>query len=316
MSKEIRIGLLVTVALVVFFVGFQYLRGKGFLAGEKIYYTRFESVQGLQPSSLVAIRGLTVGRVRGISLEEDGSIRVGMSVKDGYPVTRGTVATLYSVDLMGAKGIRLDLGESREPLESGAELPSANEPGKIDGLSEELKPILRNVQQITLRLDTLLAGVNTVFGQDTRLRINHAVASLDATMVQFESVSRTLQSKSGALGRTIDNAEQTTAMLAGNRARIDTTLSNLSRMSGQLRDAPIGATVAELQSTAVNLNRLLRRIDAGEGSLGKLATDTALYNNLSQTSAEFARLAEDLRKHPSRYINVNIFGRRAQTVAP
>lgn len=316
MSKEIRIGLLVTVAVVVFFAGFQYLRGKGIFSTEQVFYTHFESVQGLQSSSLITIRGMMVGRVRAIELADDGGIRVAMAVKDKYPLPRGTVATLYSVDLMGAKGIRLELGQSTETLQSGAILPAAVEPGKMDALTEELKPILRNVQRITLHLDTLLTGVNTVFSEDTRLRLAHAVASLDATMQNFSAVSGTLKSKSAALGRTIDNAEQTTAMLAANRSNIDSTLTNLNHLSSRLKDAPVAQTVQQLQDVAGNINSLLRQIENGDGSLGKLVQDKALYDNLSQSAAEFSRLAEDLRKHPGRYINVNIFGRRAQTVLP
>lgn len=317
MSKEIRIGLLVTIAVVVFFGGFQYLRGRGLFSSEKVFYTHFESVQGLQSASLVTIRGMMIGRVRAIELDEQGGIRVAMTVKDKYPIPRGTVATLYSVDLMGAKGIRLELGQSREVLENGAILPSAVEPGKIDGLTEELKPILRNIQRITLHLDTLLTGVNTIFSEDTRLRLAHAIASLDATMQNFSTVSGTLKGKSAALARTIDNAEQTTAMLAGNRANIDTTLSNLNRLSVRLKEAPIEQTVQQLQDVAGNINGLLRRIEAGDGSLGQLVNDKALYQNLSQSAAEFSRLAEDLRKHPGRYINVNVFGRRrVRTVEP
>ncbi len=317
MSKEIRIGILVTAAVVVFFAGFQYLRGKGIFSTEKVFYTHFESVQGLQSSSLVTVRGMMVGRVRAIELADDGGIRVAMAVKDKYPLPRGTVATLYSVDLMGAKGIRLELGQSRETLDDGAILPAAVEPGKLDALTEELKPILRNVQRITLHLDTLLTGVNTVFSTETRLRLAHAVASLDATMQNFSTVSGTLKGKSDALARTIDNAEKTTAMLAGNRANIDSMLTNLNRLSTRLREAPIEQTVQQLQDVAGNINGLLRRIENGDGSLGQLVNDKALYQNLSQSAAEFSRLAEDLRKHPGRYINVNVFGRRrVQPVEP
>jgi phospholipid/cholesterol/gamma-HCH transport system substrate-binding protein len=316
MTKEVRIGLLVSITVLVFFVGFYYLRGASVFSSTNTYYAHFDGVQGLQPSSVVTIRGMMVGRVKKIELDGEDGVRVALTVKNQYTLPKGTVAQLYSADLMGAKAIRLELGQSRQPLEDGAILPATREPGKLDALSEELRPILQNVQHITLRLDTLLAGVNSVFDAGTRRQLDHAVASLDATLQNFASVSQNLQSKNAALGRTIDNAEKTSAMLAGNRANIDATLNNLSQFSNRLKAAPIEETVQNLQAVAGNVNGLLQKMDSGNGSLGLLINDPKLYNSLSQTAQEFSQLAEDLRKHPGRYINVNIFGRRAQTVAP
>ena len=105
-------------------------------------------------------------------------------------------------------------------------------------------------------------------------------------------------------------------MLANNRANIDATLTNLNAASVKLRNAPVEETVRELQETATNIKSLVRKMESGDGSLGRLVNDKALYENLNQSAKEFSNLAEDLRKHPSRYVNVNIFGRRVQTVQP
>ncbi len=314
MSKEIRTGLLVVVSVLVFFTGFYYLKGAGLFSSQTTLYTHYPSVQGLQPSALVTIKGIRVGRVTDIRLDATGGVEVELNVENTYPVPRGTVAQLYAADLIGSKSIRLDLGTAKEPLEDGAILPGSIETGKIDAVTEELKPLLQNVRQVALQLDTALMSVNRILDDRTRRQLQNAVASLELTTQNFAAVSGTLRSKGAALGRTIDNAEKTTQMLADNRGNIDATLSNLKDASAKLKDAPVAETIEELQATAAKINSLLRRIDSGEGSLGKLVNDKVLYENLSNSAAEFSRLAEDLRKHPGRYINVNIFGRRARTV--
>ena len=315
MSKEIRTGLLVVVSVLIFFAGFYFLKGTGLFSNKTKLITHYEQVQGLQPSAMVTIKGIVVGRVTNIRLDNaGGGVEVELSVDNKYAIPRGTIAQLYAADLVGIKAIRLDLGTSKDALEDGAILPGSVEPGKIDAVTDELKPLLQNVRQVALHLDSALISVNDILDARTRTQLHNAVASLETTTQNFAAVSNTLKSKNAALGRTIDNAEKTTQMLADNRGNIDATLTNLKEASVKFKDAPIDETVRELQQTAGKINNLLRQIESGEGSLGKLVNDKVLYDNLSNSAAEFSRLAEDLRKHPGRYINVNIFGRRARTV--
>ena len=54
---------------------------------------------------------------------------------------------------------------------------------------------------------------------------------------------------------------------------------------------------------------LMGKINRGEGSLGMMANDKQLYNNLSSSLTSLDKLLDDLKKHPSRYINIRLFGR-------
>jgi phospholipid/cholesterol/gamma-HCH transport system substrate-binding protein len=84
-------------------------------------------------------------------------------------------------------------------------------------------------------------------------------------------------------------------------------------MTAKLNNAPIEKTFNDLQATAGNLRTTLDRINNGEGSIGAMLNDKSLYYRLDTTLNTFSFLAEDLKKHPSRYINLTIFGRRAKT---
>jgi phospholipid/cholesterol/gamma-HCH transport system substrate-binding protein len=52
------------------------------------------------------------------------------------------------------------------------------------------------------------------------------------------------------------------------------------------------------------------QINAGQGTLGKLAKNDSLYNNLNKTSEDLDKLMKDLRINPERYIHFSVFGRR------
>ncbi len=45
----------------------------------------------------------------------------------------------------------------------------------------------------------------------------------------------------------------------------------------------------------------------GEGTLGRMATDTMLYKNLTSTLAALTSLLTDLKERPGRYLTVKVF---------
>lgn len=59
-----------------------------------------------------------------------------------------------------------------------------------------------------------------------------------------------------------------------------------------------------------NINDMMAKIEGGEGSLGKLVNDKALYNNLADASRELDLLLQDFRLNPKRYVNVSVFGKK------
>jgi phospholipid/cholesterol/gamma-HCH transport system substrate-binding protein len=71
--------------------------------------------------------------------------------------------------------------------------------------------------------------------------------------------------------------------------------------------------VQSLETAATNLNLILTGIKDGQGSLGKLTKDDALYKNLTSTSNSLNILLQDLRLHPKRYVQVSVFGKKDKT---
>jgi phospholipid/cholesterol/gamma-HCH transport system substrate-binding protein len=66
----------------------------------------------------------------------------------------------------------------------------------------------------------------------------------------------------------------------------------------------LGETIAELQTTINNFNGLLNAMNNGEGSMGKLMKDEALYNNIEGATKELEELLRDIKLHPKRYFRI------------
>jgi phospholipid/cholesterol/gamma-HCH transport system substrate-binding protein len=77
--------------------------------------------------------------------------------------------------------------------------------------------------------------------------------------------------------------------------RLDTLSTNLTQLTGRLADA------------TGSLKGLLDKMDKGEGTLGRMATDSMLYKNLNATLKSLSELLTDLKERPGRYLTVKVF---------
>jgi phospholipid/cholesterol/gamma-HCH transport system substrate-binding protein len=80
-----------------------------------------------------------------------------------------------------------------------------------------------------------------------------------------------------------------------------------------LAKAKIKEAVDEADRSLKQLNIFLSKINEGQGTLGKMAKNDSLYNNLNKSSADLERLLKDLRINPERYIHFSVFGRKEKS---
>ena len=98
--------------------------------------------------------------------------------------------------------------------------------------------------------------------------------------------------------------------------RLTSIVENVQRATSQT-DSLAGIlleTSRQVKSTAITADSALRAvgqvaqaIKRGDGTLGKLVTDTALYFRLTETTREMQLLLRDIRANPGKYINLRVF---------
>ena len=97
---------------------------KRFFSGTNTYYAIYSNLGGLEPTSPVSVLGLTAGTVDEISFDQKNTqMVVKIKLKKLFPA-RGTVAEIYSSDILGGKSVRLLLGEEPGYHRSGDTLAS------------------------------------------------------------------------------------------------------------------------------------------------------------------------------------------------
>jgi phospholipid/cholesterol/gamma-HCH transport system substrate-binding protein len=77
----------------------------------------------------------------------------------------------------------------------------------------------------------------------------------------------------------------------------------------QLSDSETGlsATLERADSAFVRVDRIAARLEAGEGSLGRLLSDSTLAINAEAMLASLDLLLQDVRANPGRYVRLSIF---------
>ena len=93
------------------------MKGEDVFSKQDKFYVIYENTQGLLPTYPVTVNGFKVGQVSDIKFLPDGSedLIVELKITGNFPVTKGTVAKIYSSSIMGEKSISPPTKESRFP---------------------------------------------------------------------------------------------------------------------------------------------------------------------------------------------------------
>jgi phospholipid/cholesterol/gamma-HCH transport system substrate-binding protein len=71
--------------------------------------------------------------------------------------------------------------------------------------------------------------------------------------------------------------------------------------------AVVNQTSESVLRASEALESILDRIDTGEGTLGQLSVNPALYDTLTQTLESLKALIDDVKENPMKYVKIEIF---------
>ncbi len=306
-SKEAKVGLTVLVGFVFLIWGLNFLKGKGiFVMGQK-YYGVYNRVDGLTESSPIFYKGFKIGSVREITFNEaKQNILVSFTMSEKVSLPKNSVAQIYSLDLMGTKGIRFLYGDSPVLLIPGDTLKTSVAGDLADQVSQEVLPLKNKAENLVVKIDSLLTNINSLFDDQNKAGIAQGMRSFGEAMKNLEGTTAGLNhsfQSGGSLSNTLANLDSFTTALNGNAKEIEGLMTNLNLFSSQLKDVQIDSLANQMNVMISGVNGIFEQMNDGEGSLGKLLNDEELYNNLNEASISLDRLLKDVRHQPGRYVH-------------
>lgn len=289
-AHQIRVGIFVLVGALSFIVLLFLLTDPGTFRNRYVVTTDVADAGGLRRGDPVRMRGVNIGRVRGFTLEGE-DVTIALEIEGGWEIPRDSHTRLTPTGLLGGRVVEVVPGDAGQVLGSGDHIPGRTRTGTLgaaEGLSDRAEVVMERVE--SLLSEPTIEGVHaSVREMESLLR-----ALSELTRTQSQEVARLTESLNRS-ARGLEEAAGGGEDIARAAARADSALLQLNVTSGRLSRA------------SESLQAVLTRVERGEGTLGQLATDDALYDNLNQAALAVTRLADDIRANPRRYVNVSVF---------
>jgi len=304
-SKEFKIGAFAVIMIAALYWGINYLKGKNFFSRDIVYYAIFEQTGDLSNSSPVLIKGVRVGIVSRIEYDPriSDSIRLELRIEQKYCIPHDSRAVIFTNGIMGGKAVRIDMGREKTCLNRGDTISTAprsrGEVGvsDIDFFKDRLAELTVNLSK-TLDALTIMLSDNTKDVQKTMRNLASLTSNLDALVA----------SQSGNIEATLSNVRSLTASLRNLTPNLDKIVGNVESITDSLNRADLPQLVANLNATVSDLQAVTAKMNSGDGTLGLMLNDRALYDSLVRASADASLLIRDIKAHPHDYLRISVFG--------
>jgi phospholipid/cholesterol/gamma-HCH transport system substrate-binding protein len=297
-SNEILVGLLLLVGVGIAIFGSIWLV-RGSLGKGYPLYARFPWGAGLKPGQPVMLAGVTAGSVADVEYDPKGTVRVTLRMNKEFHVPKGSVASSIPVGFFGDRAIAIEpiIGVT-EMVPEGDSLVVSKAGATTDEVIATGDSIAKDIRGITLPLRQQLADSGGV--QDIReiLRSTSALTKQLNAVILAQNVQ--LTSAMTSVNRSLRSLERTTAAL--DSMRVD----SLSRNAGRAT-ANVAAITDSLRQTMHALNVTMGRLERGEGTAGKLLSDTLLYNDVRRLVTRLDSVTADFKRDPRKYIKFSVF---------
>ncbi|MEO5804551.1 MAG: MlaD family protein [Verrucomicrobiota bacterium] len=275
-TLETRLGVFFALALIAAFIILEMLGGAKFLKGGYHVHGLFNNVQELKIGDPVKLAGVPIGQVEKIIITNN-QVKVSMKINDKAELKTDSKAMVKFAGLMGQNFVAVDFGTpAGVKVDDGAYLQTAEQP---------------DLSALMTKLDNVASGVENLTKSFTGDSINNLLAPLTDFMKEngprvtaifgnLQTISSQIAEGKGTVGKLInDDALYVSAL---------NTVSNLQSTSTE-----VSLTLARARTVVDQATTVVAGINAGQGTLGKLAKDEKLYN---ETSAAMTNMKEILEK--------------------
>ena len=312
-NNELKVGFLALIAFLILYFGFNFLKGNDLFSSSRTYYVQFDNVDGLMPSNQVMVNGVEVGKVKKVSLdtEKGNKIVVELRINKSLQIPSESLAILSDGALLGGKIIRLEL-KGNTLLPEGATIKSMTEKGLTSLLKERALPVLSNADSLLISFRQISKKFeNTGIYLDALLKnSNKTVSHIDGSVQSIVSENK------ANLAQITGNMKTLSQSLMETEKQIKPLLVKFNTVADSIQAIRIGETLQQANAAVGSLQRIVSKLEKGQGSAGKLLVSDSLYNGLNKSLVDLDKLLIDFRVQPKRYIHFSVFGKKNTAPTP
>lgn len=312
-KREVLFGIFTIGALLVFWVGVNYLKGSRLLGKPFTLYAEYENVQGLVRGNPITINGLRVGKVGDLQLDLSAGIaKATLQFDEPLKIPINSVAMIYSSDLLGSKAINISVNE---------ELTSPNffnDGEYIEGIQEEnilskAEDLVPEGTKILIELSRLASDLNQITtairqlindeqGKDairgTLEEVRYSAENVRSITEQVDSITTVFEKISQESLSIVSAVEDRNDDVQGIINNVRITTDSLKAASGDIK-----SLMADASSTVGSVENIFGKLDTTTGTLGLLLNDRQLYDSIISTTDNLNALVKEVNKNPRRFFD-------------
>lgn len=286
--SDFAVGLTVIAALTIFFFSTLEIGSCALFAPSGLrVIARFDDAGGVEPRTEVRMAGVRVGEVEKVELE-DGRARMILRIEDDVSprIPMDSAVVIRSRGLLGERLVELVQGQSDRLVHDGDTLTRTRQAPNLDEMLDSLATVAADLRAVTHSVRLVLGGAE---GEETLAEI---VDNIRIVAVEIRSF---VEENQDQLSRVVSNFDE----VSGNLNRFSEDLANLSANHDQtvseLLTNLAGASEG-LQKAADEFALVSARVEAGEGTLGRLLKDDELYVKVDASVTELQRTLGEVRR--------------------
>ncbi len=273
----IRLGAFIITGFAVLVLAVFYIGGQeGMFRDTFQASTYFRSAEGIRSGSAVRLAGVDVGVVDHVMISpQNNKVRLDLKLNTDihHFIKTDSYATIEPEGLVGNKFVAITVGSpSAEEIADGAILQS-HEPVRLADILEDAKLTAANTRRATEEFAAILESVNKGRGTLGKLVTEEGL---------YLSLKRSIASADSSLRQTTDE------------------FTNVSRFIFSLAGT-IGDVVFKADSVVTNVNEIVVKVNTGQGMIGAMLADKALYDSLLLLIGNAVAMTEDARVGASRF---------------
>lgn len=257
----------------------------------------FAGVQQLKVGDPVKMAGVPIGRVADIDFEDD-KVKVTMKIDVHREVRTDSKASILAAGLVGENFIALEMGTPGSPALSAGSNVETVEQADLNAIMTKLDNVAGGIENLTKSFSG--DSIQNVLGPLTDfLKQNNP--KITSILGDLQVVSKNMATGQGTMGKfmsddTLYNEAMATVKGLNQTAADARTLladakGSLNDVTGTFSEAK--TIFGDLKLTLASAQETLEKVNAGEGTMGKLLHDETLY---SQGTSAMSNLREIFEK--------------------
>lgn len=315
-SQAIRVGAFFLLGVALVWIAFESLSGTriGPDAGYEIT-ARFDNLQQLRPSDDVRLAGVVVGVVESTGLRNNQAV-ASLRIQSKYEIPADSAATIKTAGLLGTNFLSIQVGESSEYLQDGAEIKTFETPS-IDDVVADVAQIGNRMDSLFVKAEDALDSLAGLGGEDggpgqlfSRLEnlLDQNEDRINTTIANLEQITTDVAKGEGTLGKLITDPEayneflQTADDIERAAENANTLLADLRSVVADVESGKgtIGlllnddTTADEVRKTVANIQEFSSKLNSPNSSVGRLLDDDSLYRQARETLSNVNDAANQL----------------------